>query len=74
MPPGAVRGGVADHRAEQADPGREPRSARPHERGDHAGDDDRERGPNCGQSALLAAIPRAVVPTMISGTAAGITP
>ena len=30
--------------------------------------------PNCGQSALLAAIPRAVVPTMISGAAAGITP
>src|SRR2546425_180935 len=30
--------------------------------------------PNCGQSALLAAIPSTVVPTMISGAAAGITP
>ena len=30
--------------------------------------------PNCRPSALLAAIPRAVVPTMINGAAAGITP
>jgi hypothetical protein len=30
--------------------------------------------PNCGQSALLAAIPTTVVPMMISGAAAGITP
>ena len=38
-----VRCAVADHRDEQADPGCQPGSARPHERGHHTGDNDRER-------------------------------
>jgi hypothetical protein len=44
MPQG-VGCGVADHSDEQADPGCQPRPARPHERGHDACDHDRERGP-----------------------------